>query len=63
MDETYKKYLIEDKSKEWIGVDLDGTLAQYDEYIENHIGEVIPEMQDRVMGWLGEGRKVKIVSQ
>lgn len=45
----------------WIGVDLDGTLAKYDEWngIE-HIGEPVPLMQKRVMNWIEEGKTVKI---
>jgi hypothetical protein len=37
----------------WIGVDLDGTLAFYDEWIgPEHIGAPIPGMVDRA----GDGR-------
>ena len=45
----------------WIGVDLDGTLAQYDEWrgIE-HIGEPVPLMLARVKAWLAEGRDVRV---
>lgn len=45
----------------WIGVDLDGTLAQYDTWrgIE-HIGDPVPKMMARVRGWLNSGRTVKI---
>lgn len=45
----------------WIGVDLDGTLAHYDGWISpTHIGDPIVVMQDRVLGWLAEGRDVRI---
>lgn len=45
----------------WIGVDLDGTLAKYDGWQgPNHIGEVVPEMLERIRGWLAEGTCVKI---
>lgn len=45
----------------WIGVDLDGTLAHYDGWNgENHIGEPIPAMVNRVKSWLSEGREVRI---
>lgn len=45
----------------WIGVDLDGTLAHYTDWKgENHIGEPIPEMMDRVKNWLACGIKIKI---
>ena len=47
--------------KGWIGVDLDGTLAMFDEWrgIE-HIGEPIPLMLERVKKWLEEGQEVRI---
>lgn len=47
--------------KPWIGVDLDGTLAEYHGWQGiDHIGDPIKPMQDRVKGWLAEGIKVKI---
>lgn len=47
----------------WIGVDLDGTLAHYDEWrgIE-HIGPPIEEMRLRVKQWLDEGQEVRILT-
>ncbi len=46
---------------DWIGVDLDGTLAHYDGWVAlDHIGEPIPKMVERVKGWLAEGKHVKI---
>ena len=53
------------KDKEWIGVDLDGTLAQKhpDGWQGiSHIGEPIPLMVDRVKKWLAEGKTVKILT-
>jgi hypothetical protein len=45
----------------WIGVDLDGTLARYDGWKgEDHIGEPIPAMVERVKRFLAEGREVRI---
>lgn len=45
----------------WIGVDLDGTLAHYDGWHgEDHIGDPIPEMVQRVKRWIEEGKTVKI---
>lgn len=45
----------------WIGVDLDGTLAEYDGWKgENHIGRPIPLMVERVKRWIAEGKEVKI---
>ncbi len=45
----------------WIGVDLDGTLAQYDGWKgPEHIGAPIPAMVDRVKRWLSDGREVRV---
>lgn len=45
----------------WIGVDLDGTLAEYGEWEGvDHIGPPIPKMVERVKGWLADGRDVRI---
>jgi hypothetical protein len=45
----------------WIGVDLDGTLAEYDQWEgPTTIGAPIPAMVDRVRRWLDEGRQVRI---
>lgn len=45
----------------WIGVDLDGTLAEYAGWqgVE-HIGAPIPRMLKRVKEWVAEGRDVRI---
>lgn len=49
--------------KGWIGVDLDGTLAYYDEWRGvDHIGAPIPFMVDRVKGWLAKGKEVRILT-
>lgn len=49
------------ESKEWIGVDLDGTLAKYTTWEgPSHIGEPIPDMIKRVKRWLKQGKTVKI---
>lgn len=47
----------------WIGVDLDGTLAEYHCWkgIE-HIGKPIDPMMARVRNWLRDGVTVKIVT-
>jgi hypothetical protein len=48
-------------SSGWIGVDLDGTIAHYDKWINvTHIGRPIAPMVDRVKQWLREGREVRI---
>lgn len=45
----------------WIGVDLDGTLAEYDGWKgEEHIGPPIPLMLERVKKWIADGITVKI---
>lgn len=45
----------------WIGVDLDGTLAEYGGWKgPEHIGPPIPEMVARVKAWLAQGREVRI---
>ena len=45
----------------WIGVDLDGTLAEYHGWVGiHHIGKPITPMIDRVQCWINEGKKVKI---
>jgi hypothetical protein len=49
------------EADQWIGVDLDGTLAEYNDWIGiEHIGKAIPPMMERVKGWIAEGKKVKI---
>lgn len=48
-------------SRGWIGVDFDGTLAQYETWISaEHCGEPIAPMVERVKRWLSEGREVRI---
>ncbi len=44
----------------WIGVDLDGTLAEYNGWGDGSIGKPIPKMMDRVKEWLANDQKVKI---
>jgi len=45
----------------WIGVDLDGTLAEYHGWVNTfHIGAPIPRMVARVRQWLSEGKDVRI---
>jgi hypothetical protein len=45
----------------WIGVDLDGTLAEYTSWKgSEHIGKPILPMLARVKKWLEEGKTVKI---
>lgn len=52
----------EDEMNEgWIGIDLDGTLAEYDGWkgVE-YIGKPIPSMVKRVKEWISEGKDVRI---
>jgi hypothetical protein len=44
----------------WIGVDLDGTLAEYHGWAEGMIGKPIPKMLQRVKYWLLAGKDVRI---
>jgi len=47
--------------RKWIGVDLDGTLAEYDTWRgHEHIGAPIPKMVERVKAWLADGQEVRI---
>jgi len=47
--------------KSWIGVDLDGTLAEYKGWKgERHIGAPIELMVSRIKEWLKEGIEVRI---
>lgn len=49
--------------KGWVGVDLDGTLAKYDKWRgEDHIGDPIPTMVERVKTWLAEGQEILIMT-
>lgn len=45
----------------WIGVDLDGTLAEYNGWRgPNDIGRPVRRMRVRVVRWLSEGKDVRI---
>lgn len=47
----------------WIGVDLDGTLAEYHGWVgPENIGAPIPKMLERVLAWTEKGREVRIVT-
>lgn len=45
----------------YIGVDLDGTLAIWNGWIEG-IGEPIPLMVQRVKNWIARGTEVRIIT-
>lgn len=45
----------------WIGVDFDGTLAQYDTWVSaDHCGDPIGPMVERVKRWRDEGWEVRV---
>ncbi|MDQ8188504.1 hypothetical protein [Pelagicoccus sp. SDUM812002] len=47
----------------WIGVDLDGTLAEYTAWKGlEHIGKPIPLMMQRVQDWIKEGYTIRIMT-
>lgn len=51
------------EAKPWIGVDLDGTLAQDGPWKgDDHVGRPVPLMLARVKFWLSKGMTVKIVT-
>jgi hypothetical protein len=59
----YKKEITaaSEIGKGYIAVDLDGTLAYYEQWRgPNHIGPPIKKMLRRVMAWLAEGIDVRI---
>lgn len=48
-------------SKAWIAVDLDGTLAHYDGWVDElYIGDPILPMVSRVKQWLDQGKDIRI---
>jgi len=60
-DEVVESFGKQAAEEQWIGVDLDGTLAKYRGWKgATHIGTPIPSMVSRVKRWLREGKVVKI---
>jgi hypothetical protein len=60
MDKSIKPNKMDDRGP-WIGVDLDGTLAEYTSWKgPEHIGKPILPMVERVKRWLANGHRVKI---
>jgi phosphoribosylamine---glycine ligase len=51
--------VLADEDGSWIGVDLDGTLAEYSEW-SNEIGKPIPNMIRNVKRWIAEGKEVRV---
>ncbi len=49
--------------EKWIGVDFDGTLAIYENWMgAQHCGEPLPKMVSRVRQWIAEGKNVRIIT-
>lgn len=46
----------------WIGVDFDGTLAEYHGWKDYSAGPPIMPMVERVQEWLAAGREVRILT-
>lgn len=50
-----------DYHNQWIGVDLDGTLAHYDRYRgDDYVGLPIEPMVEKVKGFIKDGYEVRI---
>lgn len=52
---------VSDYEREWIGVDLDGTLAKYSKW-SDEVGEPVPKMVQKVKRWIAEGKEVRILT-
>lgn len=51
------------RNQAWIGVDLDGTLAEYGRWSGmSSIGKPVPAMKQRVLEWVEAGYRVKVVT-
>ena len=62
-EEQEEKDQEDQEDQEWIGVDLDGTLAFYDEFEGDLIiGDPIEPMVERVKKWIDDGKNVKIMT-
>jgi hypothetical protein len=49
--------------KGWIGVDFDGTIAEYHDWVKwDSFGKPIPAMITRIKGWIAQGHEVRIVT-
>lgn len=49
------------QNKGWIGVDLDGTAAQYEGWVDHlHIGQPVEIMVNRIREWIAQGLEVRI---
>lgn len=61
--ELPERYLKHRDDGGWIGVDLDGTAAHYDDFVEiDQIGEPLWPMMDRIKQWCDAGMDVRIMT-
>lgn len=61
--ESPEAEVADERPQGWIGVDLDGTLAEYGNWKGiAHIGKPIPLMMKRVQKWIETGHTVKIMT-
>lgn len=52
-----------ESNEPWVGVDLDGTLAEAGKWISvSHIGPPVPLMMHRVLAWHQKGVRIKIMT-
>ena len=57
----FSEYITENMSKtKTYAVDLDGTLAKFNKYVEGEIGNPVKPMLNRIKTWLRYGHKVVI---
>jgi hypothetical protein len=61
MSKLFKMALEQQQERESVAVDLDGTLAEYDEWLGiGHIGKPIPAMVELINDHLAKGDEVTI---
>lgn len=60
VDHKTPRRIVRHRRSGWIGVDLDGTLANYFGWNGGAIGEPVPLMLQRVSDWLAMGFDVRI---
>lgn len=61
MPETQDERRARLRSRGWVGVDLDGTLATYESWpADGSVGAPVEMMLDRVRSWLADGIDVRI---
>ena len=58
---TSEEKTLDTRKHRWVGIDLDGTLAEYHGFKgPHHIGPPIPKMVARVKRWLADGKDIRI---